>query len=137
MQLKNKEIHPTDEVIKQILGDITFTAYSKVFEICSKQLNLTFEWRYYNDGKAWLCKITLKKKTIAWLSVWDGFIKVSFYFTEKHKEMLQSQPISLSLKQTFAKAQPIGKLIPLVLEIFDDANLDDFIALASFKISLK
>ncbi|PKP08994.1 MAG: hypothetical protein CVU09_13085 [Bacteroidetes bacterium HGW-Bacteroidetes-4] len=37
------------------------------------------QWRYYNDGKAWLCKVSYKKKTVFWLSVWEAYFKVAFY----------------------------------------------------------
>jgi hypothetical protein len=37
------------------------------------------QWRYYNDGKAWLCKVSYKKKTVFWLSVWEACFKVAFY----------------------------------------------------------
>lgn len=32
------------------------------------------EWRYYKDGKSWLCKITQKNKTIVWISLWEPFL---------------------------------------------------------------
>ena len=44
---------------------------------------LSFDWRFYNDGKAWLGKTVCKKKTILWFSVWESIFMTSFYFMEK------------------------------------------------------
>ena len=35
----------------------------------------SLEWRYDNDGNAWLGKVVRKKKTVCWVSVWDRFFK--------------------------------------------------------------
>ncbi|HJG22377.1 MAG TPA: DUF3788 domain-containing protein [Enterococcus durans] len=62
------------------------------------------DWRFYNDGKAWLSKGedkwttsrgSQKVKPIFWLSIWDGFFKVSFHFPEKMREEL----VTLSLRE--------------------------------------
>ena len=35
-------------------------------------------WNYYNDGKRWLFKMVLKKKTIFWSTVIDGCFQDHF-----------------------------------------------------------
>lgn len=85
MQLRDREIIPSDLVLKNVLGDSGYSVLALFFEtIIGADYGLNIAWRYYNDGKAWLGKVTHKKKTILWLSVWDGFFKTGFYFTEKH-----------------------------------------------------
>ncbi len=71
--LNDPEILPDDIVLASVLGN-SFTFYKQMMDnIAKKQYAFNTEWRYYNDGKSWLCKITSGKKTIIWLSVWDGF----------------------------------------------------------------
>lgn len=71
--LRNPEILPSEEVLKDALKN-SFPAYNELINaITSNTLGLLPEWHYYNDGKAWLCKVVFKKKTIFWLSVWEQY----------------------------------------------------------------
>lgn len=98
---------------------------------------MTIEWRYYNDGKAWLCKVTYKKKTVLWLSAWEGFFRTAFYFTEKHLEGIAALDISETIKEDFCKAKPIGRLIPMIIDVNDKKQLNDLLTIVRFKKNLK
>lgn len=137
MQLRDAAIYPTDEVLMDVLGD-AFKVYSLFIETISiDPLSLSAEWRYYNDGKAWLAKVQFKKKTILWLSVWDDLFKITFYFTEKNIEAIAGLNISEAIKVEFCKAKPVGRLIPLILEVREIDQMDDLLTLVRFKKSLK
>lgn len=138
MQLRDPAIIPSEKVLSEALGDQAYSALALFFEtIASPEYGLNNEWRYYNDGKAWLCKVTQKKKTILWLSVWEGFFKTSFYFMEKHLEAITALNISESKKNEFASMKPIGKLIPLWFDIGKQEQLGELLAVVGFKMSLK
>lgn len=137
MQLRDAAIYPTDEVLMDVLGDV-FKVYSLFIEtITIDPLSLSVEWRYYNDGKAWLAKVQSKKKTILWLSVWDDLFKITFYFTEKNIEAIAGLNITEVIKVEFCKAKPVGRLIPLILEVREIDQMDDLLTLVRFKKSLK
>lgn len=137
MQLRDAAIYPTDEVLMDVLGD-AFKVYSLFIETISiDPLSLSAEWRYFNDGKAWLAKVQFKKKTILWLSVWDDLFKITFYFTEKNIEAIAGLNISEAIKVEFCKAKPVGRLIPLILEVREIDQMDDLLTLVRFKKSLK
>ena len=137
MQLRDAAIYPTDKVLMDVLGD-AFKVYSLFIETISiDPLSLSVEWRYYNDGKAWLAKVQSKKKTILWLSVWDNLFKITFYFTEKNIEAIAGLNISEAIKVVFCKAKPVGRLIPLILEVRVIDQMDDLFTLVRFKKSLK
>lgn len=137
MQLRDAAIYPTDEVLMDVLGDV-FKVYSLFIEtITIDPLSLSVEWRYYNDGKAWLAKVQSKKKTILWLSVWDDLFKITFYFTEKNIEAIAGLNITEAIKVEFCKAKPVGRLIPLILEVREIDQMDDLLTLVRFKKSLK
>ena len=91
--------------------------------------NVSMEWRYYNDGKAWLCKCQFKKKTVLWLSIWEGYFQTGFFFTA-----VTSQGLPEHL-QSFEK--PVGKLLPLVMKLRGADQLDDLALLVDYKKSLK
>lgn len=60
------------------------------------------------------------KKTVVWLSVWKEFIKAGFYFSEKTRPGLRDLDFSDTLKASFAVTKPIGRLLPLVINIDDE-----------------
>lgn len=138
MLLRNPEIFPTNEVLKDALGDAVFCVLESFVEtVTSENYGLTVEWRYYNDGKSWLGKVTYKQKTVFWLSVWAGFLKTSFFFTEKHLEAIAALPVSTQIKEEFCSAKLIGRLIPMIIEINKVEDIPDLLTIIRFKKKLK
>ena len=64
IELKDESVYPEEQVLKSILGE-SYNAYCELLKLYDDN-NMVYEWRYYKDGKAWLCKVQLKKKTIVW-----------------------------------------------------------------------
>jgi hypothetical protein len=138
MQLRDPEVFPSEMELKRVLGDSVYSVLASFLEtITGTEYGMDIEWRYYNDGKAWLGKITHKKKTILWLSVWDLLFKTSFYFTEKHLEAIAALDISEQKKEEFAAMKPTGKLIPMTFEISEKKQLEELLTVVRFKKSLK
>ena len=127
---------PGAKLFREILSEQLSQTYEELLKIFS-EMGLSHEWRYYNDGKAWLCKITHKKKTVAWLSLWKNTIKTGFYFTEKTGAGIKSLDIDNKIKSSFSQNKSIGKLIPLTLEIDRKDKLEDFRKIAGYKMALK
>ena len=136
MLLREKAIEPTREVLENALGEDCFNIYEEVMKILTSEMNLACEWRYYEDVKAWLCKVTLKKKTLFWLSIWEGFIRTTFYFTEKTRIKIEDLPISKEIKEHL-KLVPPGKLIPLILDLQRQEQLNDFREIVGYKKNLR
>jgi len=112
----------------------SYAAYEKLIAaIAEPPLLLAHEWRFYKDGKAWLCKITYKKKTVAWLSLWNGHFKLAFYFSEKAGSCITELEIAQVLKNQYATTEPIGKLHPLVVEVEKSSQLADLLTLMAYK----
>lgn len=137
MLLRDADIFPLDKILEDALGEGFNVLVSFLETITNNEYALTLEWRYYNDGKAWLGKAVYKKKTIFWLSVWEGFFKTSFFFTEKHLEAIAELDISETIKDEFAKSKTIGKLIPMIFDINKENQLGDLLTVVWFKKSLK
>jgi hypothetical protein len=81
--LKDPAISPAKKILENALGK-SYAAYEELMNITEgSAFELTPKWNYYNDGKAWFCKVQYKNKTVYWVSVWDRYFKIAFYFTEK------------------------------------------------------
>jgi hypothetical protein len=137
MLLKDPQVFPTMEVLEATLGS-NYSVYEELIkEITDSKIGLVPQWRYYNDGKAWLCKVSYKKKTIFWLSVWDKFFKTGFYFTEKSGAGIEKLEIEKNLKKSFRINRTTGKLIPLAIFVKSKKQLKDILTLIEYKKSLK
>lgn len=135
--LRDQHIFPSAEVLKSALKD-SYEVYEELIQtITNTQYGLNIEWNYYKDGKAWLCKVQHKKKTIFWLSVWDQFFKTGFYFTKKNCPGVVALDIKKSLKEKLNNSKSIGKLIPLTIDLNKKAQLKDVLTIIEYKKSLK
>lgn len=144
--LRNPGIHPTSDILAQALGD-AYGAYEK-FVRGLENHGIQLEWRYYTDGKAWLAKGLHEwtgtrggqnRTTAFWLSVWDGFFKVTVYVPEKARADALNLPLDDECRQTIADAQQMGKLkfLPLVFELRSEDMFEAVYTLADFRKNIK
>lgn len=135
--LKDPAVSPTKKVLENVLGK-SYPAYEELIAtIENKDCGLSPQWNYYNDGKAWLCKVQFKKKTIFWLSIWDKYFKMGFYFTEKNCKGIFELDVEDSIKKEFKANKPIGKLLSLGLSINKKSQLKDALKIVEYKKNLK
>lgn len=135
--LNEPGIFPVEEVLKELLGG-SYPVYAELMNIIAEPAwGLVPEWHYYKDGKAWLCKVVHKKKTIFWLSVWDKYFKTTFYFTEKNSPGISGLDIDEELKGNFTQSKHIGKLIPLTVKVNRKEQLQDVLRIVEYKKNLK
>jgi len=107
--LNDEAIYPTDQILKSLLGN-SFLIYSEfIATISSEKYKLTYEWKYYNDGKSWLLKICYKKKTIIWSSVNQNYFNVTFYFPNRSDVDINNLNINIELKQQFTENKDDSK----------------------------
>jgi len=142
--LRDSNITPTDEIIFDGLGTVS-DVYKRFVEELKVQNISLMNWRYYNDGKAWLSKGeykwttsrgTNKVKPIFWLSIWEGFFKVSFFFSEKNKDNLLSLSISEETKELIKNIIPNGKtmkFLSVIINVNNNKQLDDIYELIKFR----
>lgn len=135
--LTSPDLDPSSDDLENGLGR-WFSLYETLTVTLAKPpYGISPEWRFYKDGGAWLCKMTRKKKTVFWISAWKLSLKCGFYFTEQSGEGISGLSIDRSLKSSFAKTDPIGKLRPLTIDLTAKEQLDDLYTVASYMISLK
>ncbi len=108
--LTDKNQFPNDEIIFSHIGKKKILWIS-LFDYIHKQYpEIKEEWRYYNDGKSWLLKVTKKAKTIFWLSVIDGTFRITFYFTDKAQKEIENSRLPLELKEQYKTGKKYGKI---------------------------
>jgi hypothetical protein len=113
--LIDKKIFPTEEIIFSHLGKSKIL-WQSIFEyIHENHPELTEQWKFYNDGKRWLLKVTLKTKTIFWVSVMKDTFIMTFYFTDKAELSIMNSPISDILKEQFKTGKRFNKIRGLTI----------------------
>lgn len=135
LKLRDKEIFPTNEVLKSALGE-SFIAFEKLSNVLSEN-EIILDWNYYRDGNTWLCKMLNKKKNLGWIPVYDGFFRVSCYFLERHMEMIENLKIADTIKEEFYKTKPSGKLRAMSIVVSTSELPDDVLTMILFKKGLK
>jgi len=135
IELTDPDIFPDDAVLKKVLGP-SFGAYEALLELYA-QNGMTVEWRYYNDGKAWLCKVQRKKRTIVWMSAWKGFMKAVIYLPERYLTDIYALDISDESKDRIRNTKNVGKSKPCIFEIRDRDVLKDVSHVMQFKLIAK
>ncbi len=133
--LREQDIYPNNNVLQTLLGDV-FNTYQEL-EALLISYDLILNWNYYKDGKAYLCKVTYKKKTIFWLSIWETYIKIGFYFNENTSLGIYDLDIDQSIITNFDQTKHVGKFRQLIFEIRDNSQFDDLAKVITYKMSLK
>jgi hypothetical protein len=135
IQLTDPDVAPDDAVLERVLGE-SFPAYRRLLGLFDEN-GMTHEWRYYRDGKAWLCKVQKKARTIVWMSAWDGYVKATVYVPEKHIEGLFELDIPDDEKQRIRGAKRVGTSTPCSFDIKTDEVLTTFAKVMRYKIESK
>ena len=135
IELNDKTVYPDEEVLKNILGK-SYNAYSKLLKLYD-DYEMEYSWRYYKDGKAWLCKVQKKKRTIVWMSAWKGYMQATIYFPEKYINEIYKLDISKEMIQKIKNTNNTGKSKPCIFEIRNTKILKDINKIIQFKIIAK
>ena len=144
--MRDPNTEPTKKTIAEGLGAAN-SAYTK-FAAKLKNHGIQLEWRYYNDGKSWLAKGiygwatprgTQKETTVFWLSVWEGFFKVSIFIPEKARADALNLNLGSGVTALVKNSKQMGKLkfFPLVFDLQSEEFFDDLFTLVNFRKNLK
>jgi hypothetical protein len=135
IELGDENIYPDENVLRTVL-DQSYQAYTTLLELF-RNYEMLYEWRYYRDGKAWLCKVQKKKRTIIWMSAWKGFMQATIYFPEKYLESVYQLDIREEVKAKIRSTKNVGKSKPCIFEIRDEENLVDLEKVMELKFACK
>lgn len=133
-ELRDKNVYPTHEILRNILQD-GYSPYLKLLALF-EDYGFLIEWRYYNDGKSWLCKVQKKNKTILWMSAWPGYMQATIYLPERYINDVYKLSIDEVLKNTFKATKNVGKSKPLIFKITEEDILENLRKVIEYKVSV-
>ncbi len=131
---KDPDSQPTPGLIAETLHDAAacWTMLTDHFA----DVGATVEWRYYREG-GWLAKAVGKGRTVGWLSVEDGYVRVTCYFAERHRTPLLDDESLAALHQVIADTPLSGRLLPVTLEVRSPSDVGTAHRVIAAKIRLK
>ena len=135
--LTDKNQYPTEEVISSHIGK-TKALWLSLFEyIHANHADFSEEWRYYNDGKSWLLKVTRKKKTVFWLSIVKNAFRTTFYLNDRAKQAVADSSLSRDLKEQFIGGRKFGSIRGLTITYKRKRDVADAKELVAIKLAAK
>lgn len=135
IELTDENASPDESVLRKVLGR-SYNAYSELLRLYDST-GLVYEWRYYRDGKAWLCKVQYKKRTIVWMSAYKGYMKATVYFPERFLEAIYDLDIRDESKEKIKNTRNVGKSKPCIFEIRNKRSIKDLEKVMKFKMQSK
>jgi GTP cyclohydrolase II len=124
----------TEDVLQNFLGQVYEAWKALETELTQGEFALTYNWIYDHKTKLWLCKVVQGKTPVLYLWAAEGFFRAVFYFTEKQFEAISALDISERKKESLRRTKPVGKLLPVLIEIDSREQLPDFLKIVKIKI---
>ncbi len=135
--LGDKDQFPVDELIFKHLGKIK-NIWLMLFKfIHDKHPDFKEEWRYYNDGKSWLLKITKKTKTICWISIIKDGFRMTCYFGDKAEKLIKDSDLPKDYKDQFINGKKFGKIRAITIIFKNEEGINVAKILMEIKEKLK
>ncbi len=135
--LNDKEEYPDDEVLSRCLGEVKPVWDSFLVLLEENYPLFSAEWRYYRDGNNWLCKVTKKKKTVCWVSVWINAFKATFYFPDRAEDPIVTSKLKKEYIDQFLHGRRYGKIRGVTVTVKDSSDLTSIKKLIAIKEQLK
>jgi len=122
--LNNQDEYPDDAVLRRHLGGGKRAWDAFVALVRESYPSFSAEWRYYHDGKSWLYKVTNKKKTVCWVSVYPHLFKTTFYFPDRAEDLITASELKREYVDQFLHGKRYGKIRGVTVPIRKAADLN-------------
>ena len=135
--LDDPDEYPNDAVLSRALGKAKPAWDALMGLIADRYPSFSGEWRYYRDGKSWLYKLTKKKKTICWVSVYPHAFKTGFYFPDRAEGLITAARLQDQYVDQFIHGKRYGKIRGITVAIARLSDLDAAKTLMEIKEQVK
>jgi hypothetical protein len=134
--LSDKSVFPTDEVIFSIIGKNQEHWKKLMNTVHDKFPDASGQWNYYNDGKNWLFKMTVKKKTLFWIAVHRDTFRITFYFSDKAEPLIDQSGLPEALIHEFKTGKHYGKIRALSIKVNQPEDVENAVKLMDIRIKV-
>lgn len=135
--LTDKSVYPHDDLIFSIIGNNSVYWKNLLASIREAYPASEETWNYYNDGKNWLFRVLLKKKTLFWIGVLEDTFRITFYFSDKAEPLIEKSNLPEELKASFRNGKRYGKIRAITIEVKGGEDIDHALVVARIKASMK
>lgn len=135
--LNDKDEYPSEEVLSQCLGKVKDTWDVFMQFMAERHPSFCGEWRYYRDGSSWLYKLTKKKKTICWVSVYHRRFKATFYFPDRAEEFIHASKLKKEYVDQFLHGRKYGNIRGVTVAVRRPSDLNTAKMLIEIKEQLR
>jgi hypothetical protein len=135
--LTDQSLKPDEQLIISIIGEKYFWWQSILAHLYENYNDITEEWKYYNDGKCWLFRTLIKKKTVFWIAVVQDTFKLNFWFADKAAPVIVASNLAIRIKADFENANrtKIGRGISVVMT--SPTDVEEVKKLIGIKLKIK
>lgn len=121
--LCDAEEYPSDEVLRRHLGRAMSSWQALMEHVNQHEPALSGEWRYYEDGKSWLFKITFKKLTLCWVTVFQRKFNTTCYFPDRAKAAITESELPKTYIDQYLNGRRYGNSRAISVEVRKLADL--------------
>lgn len=133
----DKENPPTEERIYSFIGEKKILWLDLMNFMKKNYPDAAGMWNYYNDGKQWLFKMVLKKKTIFWGAVLDNTFRITFYFGGKAEPVILASELPVEIKEGFINGKRYGKIRAISLNVSKLSDIEIIKTIIQIKVKMK
>jgi hypothetical protein len=135
--LGDKNVFPSEELLFSIIGDKQIVWQKVMNYVKDNYQGVTEEWRYYNDGRQWLFKMQLKKKTLFWIGILKDTFRITFYFGNKAEPVITGSSLPKKLKDDFLEGKHYGNIRAITVKVTGTDDVENIYKLIDLKAKLK
>ena len=135
--LTDKSVYPYDDLIFSIIGNNSVYWKELLAAIHERFPESEEVWKYYNDGKNWLFRVVLKKKTLFWIGVLEDTFRITFYFGDKAEPVIEKSSLPDEMKASFKNGKRYGKIRPITIKIKSRGDVDNALVINGIKAAMK
>ncbi len=129
-----KETMPDEGMIQDTLG-FNYSHLEYIRQYIDAEIGVTKEeWKFYGKKLGWTLKKFYKKRNLFFISMYEGYFKISFVFGEKAFNKVLDSSIAETLKKELAEARKYAEGRGLSIKVDDATYLDDIKKFIQIKI---
>lgn len=126
---------PNDELVFSIIGNKELIWKKTMSYVYDNNNDISEVWKYYNDGKSWLFRTIIKKKTVFWIRILDDTFRIAFWFANRLEPIILESKLPKRIKEEYKNAKVFNKSKSIYIDVQDLKDLENIKTLIDLKIN--